>query len=420
MTSVEKIAKILRADKDTISTIQNVMGEKYSSGKYGVLDKIVEENTRIIKEKLNALGVGSDKAKDIYEALLERIQEDDKKIDKILGYPVCVTEEGCRTLLDAAGGAADVPDGVFLKIEKAKEFLSNCPPINILKTTGYKNVDELLKKEDILEIFSALRFVEDKDWLNNVFFKQYENLKPSDFEVRKIKAIVLGERWKDIAEKFLKKKYHNISHLKELGVIFVLPAVLRIRGETLRTLGLVLHYFHEIDFYSKLFQKYAKGENFAQKVISSLKGDVLEKSFTKKDLGKKWMIVQRYLAKDDENDWRLFHPHINPEAVHWRKAEHDISKLGENFSELNLSFWKELGSVGDYYPTDTGIDILVSFNLVDTVMSLVMEKQAIKYLYHHQEAMWNKIFYEYVGEEKMEQMIVDNFDKGYIELDLQK
>ena len=228
----------------------------------------------------------------------------------------------------------------------------------------------------------------------------------------------MSEKWREVAEKFLKKKWHNISHLKELGVIFVLPAVLKISGETLRTLALILHYFHEIDFYSKLFRKFATSGAFSQKLIASLRGDVLDNRFSEEDMGRKWMIVQRYLAKDDENDWRLFEPHVNPEALHWKKAEADVASLtalGEAIG-VDFGFWDGLGFVGDYYPTESGIDVLVSFNLVDTVMSLVKKKEMIKYLYHHQEALWNKIFTEFVGEEKMEQMIIDNFEKGYIEL----
>ncbi len=128
-----------------------------------------------------------------------------------------------------------------------------------------------------------------------------------------------------------------------------------------------------------------------------------------------WRIVQRYLAKEDENDPRLFEPHVNPEAVHWRKAENDVAKLGARFPQLELDFWKDLDWIGDFFPQDGG-EKLVSMNLIDTVMSLVQEKELIKYLYHHQEALWNKIFVSYMGEENLEKLIVENFDRGVISL----
>jgi len=122
------------------------------------------------------------------------------------------------------------------------------------------------------------------------------------------------------------------------------------------------------------------------------------------------------LAKDDVNDWRLFEPHVNPEAIHWSKAENDIVRFGQRFPHIGLDFWTDLDFIGNYYQDASGVDVLVSFNLIDTVMSLVQEKEMIKYLYHHEEALWNKIFSEYIGQEKMEQLIIDNFQHGYIDI----
>ena len=81
------------------------------------------------------------------------------------------------------------------------------------------------------------------------------------------------------------------------------------------------------------------------------------------------MIIQRYLAKDDENDHRLFLPHVNPEALHWDRAETALAKIE------GLDFWKDLDLVGDFFRIETGGEILVSFNLVDTIMSLVKRRK---------------------------------------------
>ena len=129
-------------------------------------------------------------------------------------------------------------------------------------------------------------------------------------------------------------------------------------------------------------------------------------------------MVQRYLAKDDENDWRLFVPRINPEALHWLKAEEDLIKLSGLYPQLNkeLEFWHNLGWVGDYFKDEVGNDILVSFDLVDTVMSLVKQKELIKYLYHHQEALWNKIFIEYFNREELEKFSKEYLLQEYFEV----
>lgn len=413
MLPYEKIAKILRTDKDVIKTIEEKMAE--TLGHNSVLEKITEENENLIKEKMEILKVKETDAAKIYAALINKIKLADSKIFDLFEEPNFANSPSYQKLLHEAKEISNIPEGFFLKKEKAKEFLLNTPPQNILKFLNYKNAEELLQNENLFEIFAGLRFIENPEWLNTVFFKQYENLTAEDFEKRKINIIALNEKWLKAAEKFLKKKYHNISHLKELGVIFIIPAKLNLAGETIRTFSLILHYLHEIDFYSKLFEKYSKEEGFAEKLISGLRGDVLDARFSDNDSGKKWLIIQRYLAKDDEYDWRLFYPHINPEAIHWTKAENDIARLGEKFNIPELVFWNNLDFVGDFFKTESG-DALVSFNLIDTAMDLVMERDMIKYLYHHQESLWNKIFISFLGQEKTKELIIKNFDKGFVEI----
>jgi len=246
MYSYEKIAKILHADKKTIKRVEEKMAGVL--GHNSVFDKIVEENEAIIKEKIKFLKIKENSAASLYKSLINKIKDTDYKIFNLFERPVCDKKEGCEKVLNFAKELSGSPDGFFLKEEKAKELLINIPPQNVLKFLKYKNAEEMLARENLFEVFAALRFIEESSWLNNIFFKQYENLKPSDFEKRKIRVEVLSDKWRAAAENFLKKKYHNISHLKELGVIFIIPALLDVPGETLRTFSLILHYFHEIDF----------------------------------------------------------------------------------------------------------------------------------------------------------------------------
>ena len=414
MEHYEKIARILRTDKDyvRVAAEQLALAVGHNDG----LARIVQENDALIAERLRKLSVASGNAEEIFGAITQELKEHERRLWEQFNRPVCDTENGCKTLLGFAAELANVGKGFFLKEHKAQEFLEKEPPRRILSYFKYDSVEALLNDFDLFEVYSALRFIEDKEWLNNIFFKQLETVKPDDFEERDIRLHVLRKEWLAAAESFLKKKYHNVSHLKELGVIFVIPLTIDTPGETLRLFSLLLHYLHEVSFYSRLFRTFAgQHENFAKRLISALRGDVLDSRFAEDDRGKKWMIVQQYLAKNDEHDWRLFEPHVNPEAIHWSKAENDIARFGKKFPDIGLDFWTDLDFIGDYYPDASGVDVLVSFNLIDTIMSLVQQKDMIKYLYHHQEALWNKIVSEYIGKEKLEELIVENFDKGYID-----
>lgn len=417
MEPYEKISRVLRTDKDYVITVAERL--KTAAGKDDALKRIVEENERLMSMRLEELNVSSGSAEAIYLALIDKIRADDRKLAEYFMLRNISTEQGSRTILNFCKELANVGKGFFLKEEKARALILAEPPKNILKAMGYKSADELLKKEDLFEAYGALRFMEDRDWLNNVFFKQLEKITPDDFEEREIEVRALSAKWRDAARTFIKKKYHNVSHLKELGLIFVIPEELGIPGEVMRLFTLVLHYLHEIKFYSDLFKLYAQiteTRTFAARLISALKGDVLDVRFSEEQRGRKWMIVQRYLAKEDPYDWRLFEPHVNPEAIHWMKAEDDVARLGERFGKLEFGFWRNLDFVGDYFSDASGVEVLVSFNLIDTVMSLAQERELVKYLYHHQEALWNKIFMEYIGKEKTEELIIKNFEQGFIKI----
>lgn len=415
--ATDKLAKILRADKHALYKVDDRLS--HVTGKTGVLEKIVEENESRIKESLLTLGVSRDaSAKEVYDSLISKIEADDNLIFNALGGAVCNSQKDCSSILEVIKKAAEVNHGFFLKHEVAAKLLKNEPPKKVLEFLGYDSVDQMLAKENLLEVYSALRFLEGNEWLNEVFFKQYECLTPDDFEERKIVVHALDEKWNEVTRRFVMKKWHNISHLKELGVVFVIPISLGFSGELLRMMSLVAHYLHEVPFYSEIFKKIAEvPETFSENFISLLRGDVLERHLPESERAL-FLVVQRYLAKDDENDWRLFVPRINPEAMHWVRAEEDLVKMAGQIDGFGkeLEFWRNLDWVGEYFKDEVGNDILVSFDLVDTVMSLVKQKELIKYLYHHQEALWNKIFMEYFNQEELEKFSKEYLLQGYFEI----
>lgn len=418
MEAHDIIARILRTDKDNVAKLEGRLSAL--TGKQGVLEKIVFENGEKIKDRLSRLGVSHDvRAKWVYDALIQKIEENDKDLCAALGSDMCASHHNdFQIVVDAVSRVRKVPSGFFVKKEKLISFLETEPPKKVMEFLGYSSVQDMLAHEDLFEVMSALRFIEGNEWLNKSFFVQYERLTPDDFEEREIEIRVLSEKWGKYARQFVMKKWHNVSHLKEFGAIFIIPVSLGIPGETLRTMSLVFHYTHEIPFYSDIIRTSAtRPETFAAQFISLLRGDTYDTQFPKSEK-MQFLVVQRYLAKDDENDWRLFAPRINPEALHWTKAEENLASLGTTFghSGHELKFWSDLGWVGDFFKDETGNSLLVSFDLVDTVMSLVKKHEEVKFLYHHQEALWNKIFMEYFSRTELEEYSKRNILRGWFEL----
>src|SRR3989339_1561359 len=128
MKSYEKIAQILRADKNEILSLEQILREKTS--KKGVLDKIVEENQIMMDKRIKQMRVSSRTSRDIYAALLTQIAKDDRNLSTALNQPVCLTQIGCDSLLNVARKAAKIKKGFFVKEEKAREMILNTPPLN--------------------------------------------------------------------------------------------------------------------------------------------------------------------------------------------------------------------------------------------------------------------------------------------------
>jgi len=406
-----KLADILDVSPESLEQLDKNMSKR--TGTAGVLDLVYEENIEEVRTMCTRLGLSlTSRAKDVRSALRNTLAVQEKQFSEYLHKQPGDTEFEKAKFF--ARRIARVGKGFFLKRKFAEDILRKSNPKNLLQKRGYDTIDALLAKEDVFATFSALRFVESDEWMHNMFAEHYSTFTADDFEERDIHIEVLGPEWADIAEAFVAKKHHNVSHLKEFGVIFINPIREDVPGKLVRDFALLLHYFHEIAFYAKLFKKHAFSPDFSKKLQSFLRGDILEQ--TSVDLGA-WLIVQRYLWKEDPKDARLFLPRINPESMHWGRGERDlVAFFHKPDDNVDLEIWNNLDWPAYRFPTDTGSE-LVSFDLEDTAMSLVSagEGKDESFTYHEREALWTHIGEAYAGgEDKMEKLLVENFDNGII------
>ncbi len=408
MDGLENLGSILGVDQAALLKLDGEMAERI--GRKGVLQNIAERNAAMISVTLDVLNSANRSAPHVRSVLRQTILNHEKHLMSFLSEVEGKTEFDKAARL--ACQIAKCGRGFFLKKELGKEILRKRKPEKLLAYLGVSTVDEALKKHDVTELMSALRFVESDEWMHETFDVAYGDFTAKDFEERDIEISVLGPEWKTVSEEFVKKKHHNVSHLKEFGVIFVNPIKENIPGKFLRDFALLLHYFHEIEFYSKLFRKYSVGPDFAKNFKELLRGDVPE--IYKAEPGE-WLIVQRYLWKINPTDPRLYLPRVNPESLHWARGERDLTLFAAPEAHLDLKIWHDLDWVGGLF-ADGGEEV-VSFDLEDNAMSLVsfMEGKDESFNYHQRESMWTKIFEGYAGgEEAMEKLLIENFNKGII------
>ncbi len=284
-------------------------------------------------------------------------------------------------------------------------MLKKLPPPSIMAHLGYKSVDSMLKRENLDEIYGALRFAETPDWLNK-FNSFYKTLKPGDFENRQIKIVVMPlERWGSLTEHFIHKKKHNITHVKELGIIHMLPVTGHLRGITILALPLLFHYLNEIRLYSAFFKLQQVKPHFGQIVVDTLIADP-GKAAVMAGSHVHWRVIQRYFARlEDEYHPEIFEPHVQPEDLHWRKAEALMMEL-----DPKLDFWRDMDYVGVMHGSRP-----LPLCLLDTAANYVNElPYSERAIYHFRDSLWNELFVRYMGEANLASQVLKQLDNSMV------
>jgi hypothetical protein len=214
-----------------------------------------------------------------------------------------------------------------------------------------------------------------------------------------------AERWTDLTAEFIHKKKHNITHLKEMGVILMLPINVRLRGITIFVLPLLFHYLNEIRLYSAFFKLQQVKPDFGNIIVDTLIADP-GKAAVMAGSHVHWRVIQRYFGKlEKEYHPEIFEPHVQPEDLHWRKAEALLMAV-----DPELEFWRDL----DYVAVPHGQRPL-TLSLLDTAASYVNRLEyKDRAIYHFREALWNELFVRYMGETNLANQVLKQLDNNMI------
>ena len=383
-----------------------------ASGRTGADAKLIGDITAMAHENLRELGLvpAAATGEEVYHALLGRVEKDIKRLVRIIGADEARSEEVkylVPFMIDAANKVKFNRRVFVLKREKAKELLRQMPPKQLMKKLGYDNVEDMFAGEDFDEIYTALRFSEGPEWLTE-YDELFKHVTPEDYEERDIRIIQMDhDKYVDLAAHFVQKKLHNVTHTKEMGTIVVVPMhVRKMRGLVLKTLPLLLHYLNEIKLYSTFFKLKSAQPNFGKTVVETL---IADPGTGSQMVGKRvhWRVIQRYLGKHKEDaiDSVAFEPHVQPEDLHWRRAEDLLFEI-----DPELKFWKDRDYVAlnyDGFP--------VAFNLFDVSFAYSnKEPYAGRYAYHFRESLWNEIFVRYMGFKNLADQVLSQLDNDMI------
>lgn len=381
-----------------------------ASGNGGEDVRLTADIVEKFKAKVQELGLDPNDStgEEIYKALINLAKEHDEHLaEKVGGKNHNDVHEMIPLVIDVIN-KTKMPRKVWvMKKSVAKTFLKETPPPNIMKLLGYSSIDSMLKNENLFEIYGALRFAESDEWLSE-FNTHYDRITPSDFENRDIALVQMPkERWGDIAAKFIKKKKHLNTHLKELGVVLILPPIEdTMPGITTKVFSLTFHYYNEVRLYSAFFKMQQVKKNFGEIFVNTLLADTSDAAvIAGQDIH--WRVIQRYYGKlKDEYHPEIFEPHVQPEDLHWRKAEEQMYEV-----DPELAFWKDLDYVGLMYD-----DKPLTMNLMDVSLGYSNGiSYEDRYIYHFSESLWNEVFIRYMGKKTLEEQILKQLDNDMIE-----
>jgi hypothetical protein len=402
------LSQLLAAEEPLFSMA--IKDLEIASGRQGMDVRLISEIIVKTHQKAKELGLDSKDTtgEELYHALHNKIREQDLHLVGTIGGTEPDDVQTLIPLIKKTAESSDMPKSAWvLKRSVAKRMLKDNPPKNVMKHLGYSSVDSLIKRENLGEIYGALRFAESSAWLKK-FNNEYKRLMATDFETRQIEIIIMDKnRWGNIAEDFIKKKRHNITHLKELGVILMLPTKLeKLPGITITALPLLLHYLNEIRLYSAFFKLQQVKPNFGKIVAETLNADI-RSAAVMAGSHVHWRVIQRYYGKlKDERHPEIFEPHVQPEDLHWRRTEEILYDL-----DPELGFWKDL----DYVGVIAGHEP-VSFNLMDVSMSYCTGAAYGQRAYFHmRESLWNELFMRYMGHSALESQILQQLDNNMIQ-----
>lgn len=380
------------------------------SGSPAIDIKLTGEISAKVRQKKRELGLDPNDTTggELYHALQALVAKHDAFLAQALGAKDPDDVQDLLPRIIAKVAELPIPKICWaVKHSSAKKLLKALPPKKVMKHLGYKSIDSMLKRENIEELYAALRFAESAAWLER-FISSYKKLRPGDFETRPISIIQLPEdRWGALSRHFVYRKRHNITHLKELGVVVVLPMPLqRLHGATITVLPLLIHYINEIRLYSSFFKLQQVKQRFGETLVNVLIAD----SANVAQLANQpihWRIIHRYFGMSKREDHpELFEPHVQLEDLEWRSAEAVLYRV-----EPALKFWENMDYVGALYNGKP-----VSLSLMDNAVSycnqLPYERNTI---YHFRESLWNEIFIRYVGQKRLEEQIIKQLDASVIE-----
>jgi hypothetical protein len=188
----KRIAALLSSSEKALS---DIIGRLEAKNGYPSHDnRHLAETIQKTRAKIADLGLDPDDttAQELYQALLARFENDSRDFDKAFCFDGQSFDEKAETAIRIIKNIADLPQRWVLKNTAAKTILKQHPPKKLMRQTGYRSVESMVKRESLARIFISAHLVESAAWQKDLsrIISQKDS---TAFEMRHISLIHLGD-----------------------------------------------------------------------------------------------------------------------------------------------------------------------------------------------------------------------------------
>jgi hypothetical protein len=359
------------------------------SGYTEQVEAVLADNERLKASKLQTIEDVPNIGKHLQQKVLD--------IETLLANqlpPEKLTEKGslANVIKESFAYLNDINDeGYFVKESVFEDILEEHPPVNLMSLE-----EGVLGTLSTLQRVSLTRHTESREW-QDTYLEKLSELKPSDFEVRRVNFVVFDtpEVIGLMDASSMKQKPWRMSHCKETGYVNVFTQdneSIKTGTPILQFFLVLFHYYYECLFSSGVSYMHKNSNEIGTK----LKG----------------------IIGSGKDKYDFFHPNCYSEHVYWM---HGFSSLQSYLSDIDFSLFSDSMTCGGYVDPKLPNSELVSFNIVDQVWNLnhvgdkdYFEFSSVSFFYHFREGLWYDIMAKVSGQtpESMEKFILSNLSSG--------
>jgi hypothetical protein len=314
--------------------------------------KLKQSHPRAIKKL--GLDPGDTSGEEFYEALKHRLQSDDKRIAEMIGAGGNDTPETInKKTIGYIDKKISMPDAWQLKGTFIRKVLKKYPPKTLMKATGYRSVDSLLKREQLAEVIALSRSVDGK-WYEKVS-EEYKKAVATDIEQKPVRVLSVKSARIGRIQKTVRINGGQVSSVNELGSIVIIPAASRFRADVIASVVVLIEALREIKLTSSLLKFLTVRKDFGKLAFELINGGYKSSDNI---LPVSWSAICHFAYKN-----RIVPEFVQP---HITQEDLDVSPVVTDFCLTfpELNFWFGLDSLAvldDNLP--------VSCNLIDVVLN---------------------------------------------------